>query len=259
MIENLLQIMERLRDPKGGCPWDLKQSYASIVPSTLEEAYEVADTIEQGNFDHLREELGDLLFQVVFYCQLAREEGRFEFDDVVKAISEKLIHRHPHVFGDVAHAEDADVVKNWEALKAQERKDKGMMSVLADVPLALPALSRSQKLQKRAANVGFDWPDIKAVMEKLDEERLEFEEALAEGEPAAIKDELGDMMFCLVNLSRHLKLDAEAVLRQANQKFENRFHYVEAQVAAAQKPWSEHQLSELEDYWQHAKVRSKSP
>ncbi|WP_299978351.1 nucleoside triphosphate pyrophosphohydrolase [uncultured Pseudoteredinibacter sp.] len=252
-IRKLLEIMAQLRNPDGGCPWDLEQSFASIVPSTLEEAYEVADAIESQDMSQLKEELGDLLFQVVFYSQLGKEEGLFDFNDIAQSMSDKLIHRHPHVFSDESLTQESDIKSNWEALKAEERAAKGHASVLADVPVALPSLSRAQKLQRRAANVGFDWQDSGAVLNKLDEERQEFEEALAEHDQAAIADELGDMMFCMVNLSRHLKLDAESVLRAANRKFERRFTEVESLVDSSQKDWQDHSLDELEHYWQQAK------
>lgn len=255
-IKKLLEIMAQLRNPEGGCPWDLEQNFASIVPSTLEEAYEVADAIESQDMSQLKEELGDLLFQVVFYSQLGKEEGLFDFNDIAQSMSDKLIHRHPHIFADKTLTQESDIKSNWEALKAEERAAKGHASVLADVPVALPSLSRAQKLQRRAANVGFDWQDSGAVLNKLDEERQEFEEALAENDHAAIADELGDMMFCMVNLSRHLKLDAESVLRAANRKFERRFTEVEQLVESSQKNWQDHSLDELERYWQQAKLNS---
>ncbi|MBB6523721.1 nucleoside triphosphate pyrophosphohydrolase [Pseudoteredinibacter isoporae] len=255
-IDQLLAIMAQLRNPEGGCPWDLEQNFASIVPSTLEEAYEVADAIESNDMSQLKEELGDLLFQVVFYSQLGKEEKLFDFNDVASAISKKLIHRHPHVFSDKDLHDEEAINSNWEALKAQERAAKGLSSVLADIPVALPALSRAQKLQRRAANVGFDWQSAQAVLDKLDEEHAEFSEAMAANDQEAMADELGDMMFCLVNLSRHLKLDAESVLRNANRKFERRFNNVESQVASSGEGWSAHSPEQLEEYWRNAKVNT---
>lgn len=256
-IDQLLAIMAQLRNPEGGCPWDLEQNFATIVPSTLEEAYEVADAIENNDMPQLKEELGDLLFQVVFYSQLGKEAELFNFNDVASAISHKLIHRHPHVFADKNLEDEAAINQNWEALKAQERAAKGLSSVLADIPVALPALSRAQKLQRRAANVGFDWQNAAAVLEKLDEEQTEFNDAMAAGDKDAMADELGDMMFCLVNLARHLKLDAETVLRNANRKFERRFKDVEVQVSDSGEDWDVHTEEQLETYWQQAKVNTQ--
>ncbi len=257
-IDQLLSIMAQLRNPEGGCPWDLEQNFSTIVPSTLEEAYEVADAIENNDMPQLKEELGDLLFQVVFYSQLGKEADLFNFNDVVNAISHKLIHRHPHVFADKKLKDEKSINKNWEALKAQERAAKGLSSVLADIPVALPALSRAQKLQRRAANVGFDWQNAAAVLNKFDEEQTEFNEAMLAGDQDAMADELGDMMFCLVNLARHLKLDAETVLRNANRKFERRFNDVEMQVSDSGEAWSAHSAEQLETYWQHAKVNTQA-
>ncbi|GAA6153719.1 nucleoside triphosphate pyrophosphohydrolase [Pseudoteredinibacter isoporae] len=257
-MDQLLAIMTQLRNPEGGCPWDLEQNFASIVPSTLEEAYEVADAIESNDMPQLKEELGDLLFQVVFYSQLGKEGNLFDFNDVADAISQKLLHRHPHVFGD-KHLQDEDAIhQNWENLKAQERAAKGLSSVLADIPLALPALSRAQKLQRRAANVGFDWKTPQAVLDKLDEEHQEFTEAMTANNREAMADELGDMMFCLVNLARHLKLDAETVLRQANRKFERRFNDVETQVVHSGEDWPAHSPEQLEAYWRQAKENTRN-
>lgn len=256
-INRLLDIMSQLRNPDGGCPWDLKQSFASIVPSTLEEAYEVADAIENNDMSQLKEELGDLLFQVVFYSQLAKEAEMFDFADVSNGISQKLIHRHPHVFDNKTLNNDSEVSSNWEALKAQERAAKGLDRVLSDIPLSLPALSRAQKLQRRAANVGFDWNNTTQVLAKLNEEQIEFDEAMASADKEAMADELGDMMFCMVNLARHLDLDAESVLRAANRKFETRFNNVEVQVEDSGHSWQEHELSQLEDYWQNAKRETR--
>ena len=250
-ITRLLSIMSRLRDPQSGCPWDLKQSYATIVPYTLEEAYEVADAIARQSFDELKDELGDLLFQVVFYAQIAKEEGRFEFDDCVAAICDKLERRHPHVFGDLS-ADDADtVLKNWEALKSTERKDSGQHSVLDNIPQAMPALSRAYKLQKRCANVGFDWPTVEGCWDKVKEEIIEVEQTAA-GSPE-LAEELGDLMFALVNVVRKHKLDPEAVLRAANTKFEKRFRAVEQALAEQGKSPEQSDLAEMDALWNQVK------
>ncbi|MDX1536681.1 nucleoside triphosphate pyrophosphohydrolase [Arsukibacterium sp.] len=253
-IQRLLTIMSRLRDPETGCPWDLKQSYATIVPYTLEEAYEVADAIAREDFAELKDELGDLLFQVVFYAQLAKEEGRFGFDDCVAAICDKLERRHPHVFGDIqtADGEDAEaVLKNWEALKSNERKASGQHSVLDNIPQAMPALSRANKLQKRCATVGFDWPTVEGCWDKVKEEILEVEQTAA-GSPE-LAEELGDLMFALVNVVRKHKLDPEAVLRAANNKFERRFRAVEQALSDQGKSPQQSNLDEMEALWQQVK------
>lgn len=257
-IQRLLTIMSRLRDPETGCPWDLKQSYATIVPYTLEEAYEVADAIARESFDELKDELGDLLFQVVFYAQLAKEDGRFAFDDCVAAICDKLERRHPHVFGERQAADGADaetVLKNWEALKSNERKQSGQHSVLDNIPQAMPALSRANKLQKRCATVGFDWPTVDGCWDKVKEEILEVEQTAA-GSPE-LAEELGDLMFALVNVVRKHKLDPEAVLRAANNKFEQRFRGVEQALAAKGKSLQQSNLDEMEALWQLVKNGSR--
>jgi ATP diphosphatase len=268
-IQRLLTIMSRLRDPQTGCPWDLKQSYASIVPYTLEEAYEVADAIARESFDELKDELGDLLFQVVFYAQIAKEEGRFAFDDCVAAICDKLERRHPHVFGDLmnnastATSVDAEntldaetVLQHWEALKSVERKNSGQLSVLDNIPSAMPALSRAYKLQKRCANVGFDWPTVEGCWDKVKEEILEVEQT-APGS-AELSEELGDLLFALVNVVRKHKLDPEAVLRAANSKFEKRFRGVEQLLAAENKSPQQSNLDDMEALWQQVKANSDS-
>ena len=254
-INRLLNIMSRLRDPQTGCPWDLKQSYATIVPYTLEEAYEVADAIARESFDELKDELGDLLFQVVFYAQIAKEEGRFEFDDCVAAICNKLERRHPHVFGELT-ADDADtVLKNWEALKSNERKDAGQHSVLDNIPQAMPALSRAYKLQKRCANVGFDWPTVEGCWDKVKEEIIEVEQTETGSEELA--EELGDLMFALVNVVRKHKLDPEAVLRAANSKFEKRFRAVEQALAEQGKTPEQSDLAEMDTLWNQVKKQTQ--
>lgn len=270
-LEDLLYLMARLRDPQNGCPWDLKQSYATIVPYTLEEAYEVADAIERGDFDHLREELGDLLFQVVYYAQLAREEGRFEFDAVVDGITRKLIRRHPHVFpdGDLygepdpAKLEEAAVKQRWEELKAEERAAKAaepvQLSLLDDVPNALPALSRAAKLQKRASQVGFDWADALPVVDKVREELDEVLEAMAGGDTEAQAEEVGDLLFVVVNLARKLKVDPETALRAANAKFERRFRYIETALRDQGRTLEDSNLEEMDELWGAAKRDEKNP
>ncbi|MBG6288440.1 nucleoside triphosphate pyrophosphohydrolase [Pseudomonas nitroreducens] len=270
-LEDLLYLMARLRDPQNGCPWDLKQSYATIVPYTLEEAYEVADAIERGDFYHLREELGDLLFQVVYYAQLAREEGRFEFDAVVDGITTKLIRRHPHVFpdGDLygepdpAKLEEAAVKQRWEELKAEERAAKAaepvQLSLLDDVPNALPALSRAAKLQKRASQVGFDWADALPVVDKVREELDEVLEAMAGGDTEAQAEEVGDLLFVVVNLARKLKVDPETALRAANAKFERRFRYIETALRDQGRTLEDSNLEEMDELWGAAKRDEKNP
>lgn len=268
-VDDLLHLMARLRDPQYGCPWDLKQDYASIVPHTLEEAYEVADTIERGDFEHLQGELGDLLFQVVYYSQLAREEARFEFAGVVDAITRKLIRRHPHVFPtgdlyaplDTPRLDEAQVKSRWEEIKAQERAEKSkpeQLSLLDDVPAALPALSRAAKLQKRAATVGFDWPDALPVLDKVREELDEVLQAMADGEADALEDEIGDLLFAAVNLARHLKQDPENALRRANRKFERRFRFIEQALRDNGRPIEDCTLDELDALWGEAKRQEKN-
>ncbi|WP_282342070.1 nucleoside triphosphate pyrophosphohydrolase [Pseudomonas sp. PS02288] len=269
-LDDLLHLMARLRDPQHGCPWDLKQDYASIVPHTIEEAYEVADAIERGDFAHLPGELGDLLFQVVYYSQLAREEGRFEFATVVDGIVRKLVRRHPHVFPDgdlygapdMARLEEAAIRQRWEEIKAEERAEAAaapqQLSLLDDVPGALPALSRAAKLQKRAAHVGFDWPDALPVVDKVREELDEVLEAMSENDPRAIAEEVGDLLFVAVNLARHLKVDPEAALRGANAKFERRFRFIEQRLRERGRPIEACSLDELDALWGEAKKQEKA-
>ena len=259
-LDDLRYLMARLRDPEDGCPWDVKQTFRSIVPHTLEEVYELADAIESGDVEQIRQEMGDVLFQLIFYSQLAEEQSAFDFDAVVDGITRKLLRRHPHVFPDGtlesrrdgAAPNDAQIKRRWEDIKSEEREAKAQHSALDDIPLALPAASRASKLQKRASQQGFDWQNVEGVMVALEDELAELREAMQVGESASIEDELGDVLFSVVNLSRHLGLDAEATLRKAGQKFERRFRFVEAQanegegVAATPR----HQL---EAYWQQAK------
>ncbi len=255
-INDLLAIMARLRHPQTGCPWDKAQTFQSIVPYTIEEAYEVADAIERADFADLKDELGDLLFQVVFYSQMATEQGRFEFADCIEAICNKLTRRHPHLFlpADNTSATDAaGALQQWEAQKSQERKAAGLTSVLDNVPASLPALSRAYKLQKRCASVGFDWPSVDGCWEKVKEEILEVEQTTPGS--AELTDELGDLMFALVNVVRKHGLEPEAVLRQANAKFERRFRQVE-QLLQQTTPVGEASLEMMEAAWQQVKQTS---
>lgn len=259
----LLAVMARLRDPEGGCPWDLEQDFRSIAPYTVEEAYEVADAIERGDMDDLREELGDLLLQVVFHSRMAEEAGHFAYADVAAAITDKMLRRHPHVFGDARFADAAAQTVNWEAQKAAEREARsrgGPASALDDIPASLPAMMRALKLQKRAARVGFDWPSTAEVWDKLAEEEAELRQAEAawreRGDPpsrSALEDELGDLLFVLVNLARHWELDPDAALRRSNAKFERRFRRVEALLQQAGKRPEEAGLAEMDRLWEQAK------
>jgi tetrapyrrole methylase family protein/MazG family protein/ATP diphosphatase len=254
-VERLLTIMARLRAPQTGCPWDREQSFATVAPYTIEEAYEVADAIERGSLEDLKGELGDLLFQVVFHAQLAREQGAFAFDDVVTAISEKLERRHPHVFADakIATAEEQNVA--WEEHKRKERAARGApISVLDDVPIGLPALTRAAKLGKRASSVGFDWPNIEGVVDKIEEEIGELRAARKSQSQAEIQAELGDLLFSIVNLGRHLHVDLETALRQTNAKFERRFRYVETELRKQGKSPQTATLDEMEALWTAAKA-----
>lgn len=254
--------MTQLRDPQTGCPWDVKQDFASITAHTLEEAYEVVDAIEQNDFTELNKELGDLLFQVIFYSQLGQEQQLFDFDSVVVAICEKLIRRHPHVFSDADLSTDAQIKANWENEKAKERQTRNKqedISILSDIPKNLPALSQAAKIQKRCSHVGFDWHNIHDVFAKIEEEVLEVKEELAAEEinQAALSEEIGDLMFAVVNLCRHAKQDPETLMRYANQKFTKRFHGVEAQVNQSGQSFAQHDLEQLEEYWQQVKKQEK--
>lgn len=255
-IERLLEIMRRLRAPESGCPWDLEQNFASIAPYTIEEAYEVADAIERGDMGDLAEELGDLLLQVVYHAQMAAEAGDFGWNDVVAAISDKMIRRHPHVFGDWAR-EDF-VPGSWEKLKAAE-KGARRESALDDVPTALPGLTRAVKLQSRAARVGFDWPDTGGVIDKIAEEAAELAEAKEAGDPDRIEDEYADLLFVVANLGRHLKVDPEKALRRVNAKFERRFRGVEAALAADGKRPEQSTLEEMDALWNRMKEMERAP
>lgn len=256
-IETLLGIMRRLRDPDRGCPWDVQQNFRTIAPYTIEEAYEVADAIEHGDLGQLKDELGDLLFQVVFHAQMASEEGAFDFDGVAEAIADKLIRRHPHVFGDADIGSSEAQTANWEAIKAEERRQKaggGPVSALDGIGVGMPGLTRAVKLQKRAARVGFDWGDIGPVFDKLDEEigelRHEVEQRAGHDR---LEDELGDLLFVVANLARHLKVDPEAALRRTNAKFERRFRYIEQALTGQGRTPEDANLEEMDALWDAAK------
>ena len=257
-VDALLETMATLRDPNGGCPWDREQTFATIAPYTIEEAYEVADAIERGALDELEGELGDLLFQVAFHARMAQEAGAFDFGDVVAGICDKLLRRHPHVFGDGAAVANAgEQTRLWEEIKRAERGAGGATRVLADVPVGLPGLTRAAKLGARAAAVGFDWPDAAGVRAKVDEELAELDAALVEPDKAAVAAEVGDLLFSVANLCRHLDLDPEACVRAANVRFGKRFDHVEARVRAAGGDWSAHDPDALERLWQEAKIATR--
>jgi len=259
-IAELLAIMRRLRDPNGGCPWDLEQNFATIAPYTIEEAYEVASAIESGDYAALKDELGDLLLQVVFHAQMASEKGLFAFPDVVRAICEKMIRRHPHVFSTSGADTPSAVSRAWEDIKRQERAGKQAKpgGLLDDVPGALPALVRAIKLQNRAAQVGFDWPSPVTVADKIAEETRELAEAAASGKAEKVEEEFGDMLFAVANLARHLKLDPEHALRGANAKFVRRFKAIEAGLEAQGRTLEQASLEEMETLWQEAKRREQA-
>ena len=251
--------MDNLRNPNGGCPWDVEQDYKSIAPYTIEEAYEVVDAIERQDLQDLRDELGDLLLQVVFHAQMAMEAGDFDFSDVVEAICNKMVRRHPHVFEQSDDRTSEEQLVAWEDIKAEERASKGKVatSLLDDVPVALPAMTRAIKLQKRAARVGFDWQDARDVIAKIAEEATELSDAMASGDEDAIEDEFGDLLFTIANLSRHLKVDPEKALRRTNQKFCIRFNYIEEHIAGDGKKFEDYTLAELEIIWQRAKTADR--
>ncbi len=253
-IDRLLAVMARLRDPRSGCPWDVKQTFATIAPYTIEEAYEVADAIERNDMASLKEELGDLLLQVVFHAQMAREAGRFDFNAVADAIADKMVARNPHVFGDVPIENAAAQTRAWEEQKAAERLAKENNGTLDGIPLALPALVRAEKLQKRAARVGFDWPTIEPVFDKIREELTELEhEVEIKAAKARLTDELGDILFALANLARWLGIDAEDALRSTNAKFERRFKRIEERLAERGKAPAQSTLEEMDRLWDEAK------
>lgn len=254
-IQRLIDIMAQLRNPDGGCPWDLEQTFATIAPYTIEEAYEVADAIAQNDLGELKEELGDLLLQVVFHSRMAEEQEEFSFDDVAGAIADKMVRRHPHVFGDDGADTPDKVKQSWEETKAQERKAKGRnASALDGVALALPALTRAEKLTKRAARVGFDWTEADDIFAKIEEEIGELRHEIRTGAPAhRLEDELGDLLFCMANLARHMKIDPEGALRHANEKFTRRFHAMENTLQEERLEMTEQSLEGLEERWQAAK------
>jgi len=257
----LLNIMRMLRDPDEGCPWDIQQTFDSIVPYTIEEVYEVADAIDQQDFDQLKDELGDLLLQIVYYTQMARERDLFDFEEVAGSICDKLIRRHPHVFDKQNIEENSEQAnETWERIKQQERNDKvgaGSNSMLDDIPAALPQLLRSKKIQKRVASVGFDWKEISEVIDKVEEEMSELKEVInTDNNQEALEEELGDLLFSVVNLSRHINVNAEEALRKGNKKFIKRFKYVEQEIKREGGVIENYNQEELEKFWKRAKQAS---
>lgn len=265
-ISGLLEIMAALRTPGTGCPWDLAQTFASISPYTVEEAYEVVDAIERGDLTDLKEELGDLLLQVVFYARMAEEQGDFAFPDVVEAITRKLIRRHPHVFGDARDLSPAEVRSLWDEIKRDEKAERAAERIrlgipvdreskgfLGGIPTALPALTRAQKLTAKAAKVGFDWPEAEQVIDKIHEELEEVKEAAGSGQPERIEDEIGDLIFAVTNLARHYGVDPEMALRRTNAKFERRFRAIENALEGQNRTLDEASLDEMEALWVSAK------
>ncbi|MEL6374004.1 MAG: nucleoside triphosphate pyrophosphohydrolase [Pseudomonadota bacterium] len=273
-LSDLLVVMRALRDPEHGCPWDREQTFATIAPYTIEEAYEVADAIDRGTLEDVRDELGDLLLQVVYHAQIAAEANAFAFDDVVDGITKKMIRRHPHVFGSAAERAAGIAPGFWEAIKAQERAAKASergdvatntpsagagpqppQRLLDSVPVALPALTRAAKLQERAARVGFDWPSLEPVFDKMREELGELDQAIAQEDRAGAREELGDLLFVIANVARHLKVDPEVALRDANAKFTRRFAHIEDRLAAAGRTPDDASLEEMDGYWNEARAR----
>ncbi|MDC0737315.1 nucleoside triphosphate pyrophosphohydrolase [Cognatishimia sp. SS12] len=258
-MPRLLEIMRRLRDPETGCPWDIEQNFATIAPYTIEEAYEVADAIERQDWQDLKGELGDLLFQSVFHAQMAEEAGLFDFNAVADTMSDKMVARHPHVFGDESREKSAEQqTKDWEAIKAAERAGKAQQGTLDGVAVGLPALLRAYKLQKRAARVGFDWPDVSHVLAKIVEESHELIEARDTLTQTEVTEELGDLMFVIANLARHLNVEPEAALRATNAKFVRRFEQVEAKLKARGKTPSDSDLAEMDALWDEVKAEEKA-
>lgn len=261
-VFRLIEIMARLRDPERGCPWDIEQTFATIAPYTIEEAYEVADAVERGDMADLEEELGDLLLQVVYHARMAEEAGDFDFADVAEAIGDKMIRRHPHVFGEDEVKGAAAQTERWEAIKAQERAAKGKAQnepagALHGVPVALPALTRAAKLTKRAARVGFDWPSTREVIAKLREELGELEAEIDAGDAAKAREELGDLLFVCANLARKLDVEPEDALRAANAKFMRRFAHIERRLADQGRSPQESTLDEMDSLWNEAKARER--
>jgi ATP diphosphatase len=257
-LRRLLDIMAALRDPETGCPWDKTQTFDTIAPYTIEEAYEVADAIAQRDFAALPDELGDLLFQIVYYARMAEEAGQFAFADIAKSINDKMVRRHPHVFGDAAARDAGSQTAAWEAQKSAERSARRQSGALAGVPVGLPALTRALKLTSRAARVGFDWPDAGEVLVKLDEEIRELRAELPAADPARLTDEVGDLLFVLANLARKLNLDPETCLRHANDKFSRRFSAMEQAIEAEGKSLSDVSLDEMEAGWRQVKAAEKA-
>lgn len=270
-IIRLLEIMAALRTPVTGCPWDLEQDFASIAPYTIEEAYEVSDAIARSDLTDLRDELGDLLLQVVFHARMAEEQGAFAFGDVVKAITTKMIRRHPHVFGDAEARAAGSAKGQWDRIKAEEKAEKRAGRIargldpedhgkgfLDGIAVALPALTRALKLQQKAATVGFDWTEAAPILDKIEEEIGELREAIASGRTAAVADEFGDLLFAVVNIGRHLGVDAEASLSGTNEKFRSRFHYIEKQIVSTGGTLKDATLEEMEALWQNAKQRTRT-
>jgi MazG family protein len=258
-IDRLLAIMARLRDPEGGCPWDLEQTFATVAPYTVEEAYEVADAIERNDLSDLKEELGDLLLQVVFHARMAEEQGAFSFEDVAAAINDKMVRRHPHVFAEQTYASLAHQKDGWEQLKAAEREKKGRTaSLLDDVPVGLPALTRAVKLSKRAAGVGFVWPTVQDVVKKLHEEVGELEAEIDAGDLEKARQEMGDVLFVVANLARTLDVDPEDSLRYTNAKFVRRFQYIEAKLRELGRTPDQSDLAEMDALWDEAKALEKA-
>ena len=256
-MARLLAIMARLRDPNGGCEWDLQQSFATIAPYTIEEAYEVADAIERRDMTDLRDELGDLLLQVVFHSRMAQEAGLFDFEQVAAGIGDKMVRRHPHVFGDHSYGSVENQIEGWEAIKAAERAAKARGGVLDDVSAGLPALTRALKLTKRAARVGFDWPSTAEVFAKLQEEVAELQAEVEAGDRAKARAELGDVLFVIANLARKLDIEPEDALRATNAKFTRRFAYIEAELAKIGKTAAESDLAEMDALWNQARAADK--
>ncbi|WP_111734187.1 nucleoside triphosphate pyrophosphohydrolase [Roseovarius amoyensis] len=257
-MPRLIEIMRRLRDPDTGCPWDIEQDFDTIAPYTIEEAYEVADAIERQDWDELRGELGDLLLQVVFHAQIARDRGLFGFDEVADSIADKMVARHPHVFGDESRDKTAEQqTRDWETVKAAERAAREQTGVLDGVAMGLPALMRAVKLQKRAARVGFDWPDATQVLDKIAEEAAELTEAAADQPQERVEEEMGDLLFVVANLARHLKVDPEIALRRANAKFTRRFRQIEAALSDQDRRPEDATLAEMDALWDAAKAAEK--